>query len=40
MFFFLADEPRAAVARLRSRYANKEPGLIYGNYRFQNNRVN
>lgn len=39
MTYTSADEPRAAVARLKSRYTSKEPGLLCGNYRLQNNRV-
>lgn len=38
--FIIADEPRATVARLKSRYAGRDPSMIYGNYRLQNNRVN
>jgi len=38
--FTIADEPRVAVNRLKSRYSNRDPSLIYGNYRLQTNRVN
>ncbi len=39
-FYILADEPRVTVARLKSRYSTRDPSLICGNYRLQNNRVN
>lgn len=39
MIYTSADEPRITVARLKSRFTSKEPGIIYGNYRFQSNRV-
>jgi len=38
--YIIADEPRVTVARLKSRYSIRDPSLIYGNYRLQNNRVN
>jgi len=38
--YIIADEPRATVARLKSRYSIRDPSVIYGNYRLQNNRVN
>lgn len=34
-----AEEPRTTVSRLKSRYSIRDPALIYGNYRLQNNRV-
>jgi len=39
LIYTSADEPRTAVARLKSRYSIRDPSLIYGNYRLQNNRV-
>ena len=38
--YAIADEPRATVARLKSRNSIRDPSLIYGNYRLQNNQVN
>lgn len=36
---FLAEEPKQIVPRLKTRYSIRDPTLIYGNYRLQNNRV-
>ncbi|CAF1502959.1 unnamed protein product [Rotaria magnacalcarata] len=34
-----AEEPRTSVARLKNRYSIRDPALLYGNYRLQNDRV-
>ncbi|CAF1415951.1 unnamed protein product [Adineta steineri] len=39
LIYTSADEPRTTVARLKSRYSIRDPSLIIGNYRLQNNRV-
>lgn len=39
MFFVIADEPRNTVARLKTRSTIRDPSMILGNYRLQNNRV-
>jgi len=39
LIYTSADEPRATVGRLKSRYTLRDPSLIYGNYRLQNDRV-
>lgn len=36
---FVAEEPRNIVARLKSRSSARDPSLIQGNYRLQNDRV-
>lgn len=39
LIYTSADEPRATVARLKSRYSIRDPSLIYGNYRLQHTRI-